>query len=210
MSRSTRRRRDQPPPRLRLLDAAISLVAREGLQHLSHRRVEREAGLTHGSTTYYFRTREAMIREIIDHLAERDRRTMTTVLGSARRPVAAGGGAGAEPVLDQATELLATALEAFLTTAREQTVARFELFLHAAREPSLREELTRWRGLFQRAAEAFLREVGAPASAEDADALVTGVDGVLLAGVCLPGPPSPDGLRRQTRALLERCLPPAP
>ncbi|MGK5533926.1 TetR/AcrR family transcriptional regulator [Streptomyces sp. URMC 129] len=200
MAPSTHHQLARQSPRLLLLDAAITLIAREGLQHLTHRRVEAEAGLTHGSTTYYFRNRETLIRHVITHLAERDQRVVSAALDPTGRPPAAG-----DPVARAAADLTRI-VEAFLTTARDQTVARFELFLHAAREPSLQEELTRWRGLFGRAAEALLGGLGAPDPAESADALVTGIDGLLFAGVCLPGRLTPGRTRQQILALLTRCL----
>ena len=53
---------DQLSPRRRLLvDAAIEVVAAHGLRGLTHRAVDREAGLPEGSCSAYLRTRHAMI-----------------------------------------------------------------------------------------------------------------------------------------------------
>ncbi|WP_103500550.1 TetR/AcrR family transcriptional regulator, partial [Streptomyces sp. SM14] len=180
------------PTRLRLLDAAVTVIARDGLQRLSHRRVEDEAGLKHGATTYHFRTRNALIEQVIAHLADRDRRVMAQVLGGASHPAA--------------PDELARVLEPFLTTAYDQTMARFELFLHAAREPRLQGPLVHWRALFAESAEALLRHLGAPDPAGNAEMLVTGIDGMLFAGLCLPDKLPPQELRRQCEALLDRCM----
>ncbi|NJQ07284.1 TetR/AcrR family transcriptional regulator [Streptomyces lonarensis] len=180
------------PTRLRLLDAAVTVIARDGLQRLSHRRVEDEAGLKHGATTYHFRTRDALIEQVIAHLADRDRQVMGEVLGGAPHP--------------EAPDELARVLRPFLTSARDQTMARFELFLHAAREPALQGHLARWRRLFSESGEALLRHLGAPDPAGAAEMLVTGIDGMLFAGVCLPDRLPPAELRRQCAALLDRCM----
>ncbi|MBW1602237.1 TetR family transcriptional regulator C-terminal domain-containing protein [Streptomyces sp. JJ66] len=186
---------DHRPARTRLLDAAVTVLARDGLRGLSHRRVEQEAGLTHGSTTYYFRTRDTLIRQVIAYLAERDQELVTATLG----PSDAEGPPTAADVV--------RILELLLTSAREQTLARFELFLHAAREPELRGDLVRWRRPFRDAARALLAELGAPEADRAAESLVTGIDGLLFTAVCLPDRMPLDELRRQTERLLARHLP---
>src|SRR5690349_2893472 len=43
-----------------ITDAAIQLVAEQGMRGLTHRAVDRRAGLPEGSTSAYFRTRKAL------------------------------------------------------------------------------------------------------------------------------------------------------
>src|SRR5688572_10321143 len=49
-----------PDRRHALLDAAIEVLAREGARGLTHRAVDGEAGVAEGTTSNYFRTREAL------------------------------------------------------------------------------------------------------------------------------------------------------
>lgn len=54
-----------------LADAAIRVIAHDGLRALTHRAVDREAGLSQGSTSYYASTRAALLAMIASRLAER-------------------------------------------------------------------------------------------------------------------------------------------
>ncbi len=48
-----------------LLDPAIEVVAAEGLRGLTHRAVDARAGLSAGSTSYYYRTRIALLEAVL-------------------------------------------------------------------------------------------------------------------------------------------------
>jgi AcrR family transcriptional regulator len=52
-------------------DAAIAIVAREGLRSLTHRAVDRELSLPAGSASYYARTRRQLIEAMVHRLAGR-------------------------------------------------------------------------------------------------------------------------------------------
>jgi DNA-binding transcriptional regulator YbjK len=53
-----------------IADAAISTLARDGMRGLTHRAVDRAAGLPEGSASYYFRTRQALLQATVERLAE--------------------------------------------------------------------------------------------------------------------------------------------
>jgi AcrR family transcriptional regulator len=54
-----------------LADAAIRVIAQDGMRGLTHRAVDRGAGLPQGSTSYYASTRLALLELIARRLAER-------------------------------------------------------------------------------------------------------------------------------------------
>ena len=58
--------------RAEIADAAISTLARDGMRGLTHRAVDRAAGLPEGSASYYFRTRQALLQATVERLAELD------------------------------------------------------------------------------------------------------------------------------------------
>jgi DNA-binding transcriptional regulator YbjK len=58
-----------PPRRRSILDAALRVIARDGAEALTHRRVAEEAAVPLGSTTYYFASRDEMLREALGHHA---------------------------------------------------------------------------------------------------------------------------------------------
>ncbi len=65
---------DATDRRTRIADAAIAVVAGGGMRALTHRAVDTELGLPAGSTSYYFRTRRALVAAVADRIAETSRR----------------------------------------------------------------------------------------------------------------------------------------
>lgn len=59
-------------PRDRLLDAAIEIAGREGLEAVSYRSVATRAGMTHGMVRHYFGTREGLLSEAFRRAAQED------------------------------------------------------------------------------------------------------------------------------------------
>ncbi|MGW2988430.1 TetR/AcrR family transcriptional regulator [Streptomyces goshikiensis] len=173
-----------PDRRTLIADTAIDLVAAAGLRGLTHRAVDAAAGLPSGSTSYYFRTRTALIGACYQRLAELD-------LGD----VDAHGPPPAEVDRGAAAAALAALLYRWLTTGRARQLARFELSLEAARTPELAPELHR-AGLGARArATAILAALGAERPEEAAELLVGWTEGILydrLAGALARSRPAPD------------------
>ena len=54
-----------------IADAAIEVIARDGLRGLTHRAVDRELGIAIGSTSYYARTRRELLDMVVRRLSER-------------------------------------------------------------------------------------------------------------------------------------------
>ncbi|MFE9841622.1 TetR/AcrR family transcriptional regulator [Streptomyces goshikiensis] len=172
-----------PDRRTLIADTAIDLVAAAGLRGLTHRAVDSAAGLPAGSTSYYFRTRTALIGACYQRLAELD-------LGDVDAD-------GPPPAADRsaAAAALAALLYRWLTTGRARQLARFELSLEAARTPELAPELHR-AGLGARVrATAILAGLGAERPEEAAELLVGWTEGILydrLAGALARSRPAPD------------------
>ncbi|MEV7526265.1 TetR family transcriptional regulator [Streptomyces sp. NPDC091371] len=168
-----------------IADTAIGLVAAAGLRGLTHRAVDGAARLPAGSTSYYFRTRTALIGACYERLAELD-------LGDLD-----GDGPPAAPFSgrDAAAEALAGLLLRWLTVGRERQLARFELSLEAARSPELEADLHRaGQGSRARAA-AILAALGSDRPEEAAELLAAWTDGLLydrLAGALARSRPAPD------------------
>lgn len=156
--------------RTRLLDAALELLGRSGAGSLTVRAAEDAAGLPHGSVRHHFGDRAGMVTALFDHLAERE-----------------GGAVGGTTV---------TALEHWLGPGRTLTLARYELFLMAARDPTLRPPLVRARDRFVAVA---AERVGATA----APALVAALDGLVLDAL-VRGQHDPDRLRAAVSQITDR------
>ncbi|MCB0930123.1 MAG: TetR/AcrR family transcriptional regulator [Mycobacterium sp.] len=130
-----KRRSPNPEERRRVLcDAAIQLLADEGAKGLSHPKVDSFAGLPNGSTSFYFRTRSALLMAAAERLAELD----LVDLMSVAEPANPGSSEGLDFPVDAprlATMVMLSASEPRLS----RTKARFELMLQANRDPELAE-----------------------------------------------------------------------
>jgi DNA-binding transcriptional regulator YbjK len=121
-----------------IADAAISTLARDGMRGLTHRAVDRAAGLPEGSASYYFRTRQALLQATVERLAEltsTDMLSSAAMLDSTTVPPLPGHD------LDTLARVTAGLVESWLTTGRERQLARYELALEATRRPELRQTL---------------------------------------------------------------------
>lgn len=185
-----------PDRRTLIADTAIALVAASGLRGLTHRAVDGAAGLPAGSTSYYFRTRTALIAACYRRLAELNVADGPPVLPADR---------------DEAARALGALLHHWLTAGRARQLARFELSLEAARNPELEPEL-REAGLAVRArGVAVLAALGAREPQEAAELLAAWADGLLydrLAGALAHSRPAPDPaeLTATVRRMLDAVL----
>ena len=111
------------PRRAVIADAAISTIARNGMRGLTHRAVDRAAGLPQGSASYYFRTRQALLQATVERLAEltsADLLVGAAMLDGSAVPASSGHDLNA-------LAAFAAGLEAGPTTGRERLLARYEL-----------------------------------------------------------------------------------
>ena len=164
----------ESPRRRQLLDAALHVLADEGLKGLTHRAVDRRAGLPEGSCSAYLRTRRALQAALAEDVAERllaDVDRLADELAAADEP----DGVGA------AIALLQRWLE-----QRELLVARLELTMAASRDPELAGLLADQRGRLIELVERIMTATGKEHGAARAEALVASYDGVLLAALLKP------------------------
>ena len=69
MSEPKRQKRGEAQ-RIKVLDATLELLAREGPRGVTHRAVAKEAGTSVRATTYYFDSREQLLAEALRHYAD--------------------------------------------------------------------------------------------------------------------------------------------
>ncbi|HEY2502181.1 MAG TPA: TetR family transcriptional regulator C-terminal domain-containing protein [Mycobacterium sp.] len=123
---AAKRRKPNPAERRRdLCDAAIQLLADDGAKGLSHLKVDRKAGVPDGTTSFYFRTRSALLRAVAERLAELDLATLQSVADSA-----VDGG-------DNPSRLSQVVIQAGSEPQLSRTKARYELTMQAARDPAM-------------------------------------------------------------------------
>ena len=168
-------REELSPRRREILSAAMTVLAELGNRGLTHRAVDRRAGLPEGSSSAYFRTRDALIGALGDFVADRlaaDAQALGARLASCP--------GDHERAVSEVSRVFSRWLD-----ESDLLTARLELSVAATRDPALAERFRLWRDdLVEMVREVMsAAEQGSGASAET---LVAALDGVLLASLLLP------------------------
>ncbi len=119
--------------RLQVLEAALQVIDKEGVDAVTHRRVGQKAGLSHGVVGYHFPTREGLIRKAFE-----------AYLGSFqdyRSKI------GWEPTKNmtraQVIDVLASVVKEEITDSSSVRLD-LELALYGSRNPEFADLLTNW------------------------------------------------------------------
>ncbi|MFC5262495.1 TetR/AcrR family transcriptional regulator [Kribbella qitaiheensis] len=183
-----------------IADAAIHLVATRGLRGLTHRAVDAEAGLPPGSTSYYLRTRSALLTACVNRMLTRDL--------TAQPPPGAAGPAPDRAATDaDPVDLLVGMVVDLVRDRPDDLVARYELSLEASRQPELREAIIQGGRQLREGLAGLLAALGiadAEAAAWPAAAMMDGLmyDRVAGAGTTLSPEAFEAAVRRSLKALL--------
>jgi DNA-binding transcriptional regulator YbjK len=139
-ARIQKRRKPNPDQRRReLCDAAIQLLADDGAKGLSHLKVDARAGVPDGTTSFYFRTRSALLRAVAERMAQLDLAALQSVADRAGLDDGASASTLAKLVIESGEE-----------PQLSRTRARYELTMQATRDPAIAATL-------QRATDAFTK-----------------------------------------------------
>jgi DNA-binding transcriptional regulator YbjK len=158
--------------RERLGDAAIEILASAGARGLTHRAVDLQAGEPPGTTSRYFRTRDALLAAA----ATRARDLHFADL-QAEQPD------------------LPSIVRDALGANRSRHLAMFELFLESTRRPALRETLTEIR---RSQIELVAKAQGVTET--EATSLVSAITGLVLIGLTTPSAVGPVEVEQLIRA----------
>jgi hypothetical protein len=156
-------------------DAAIEVIAAEGMRGLTHRAVDRAAGLPLGSTSYYARTRAALLELTIARIIELD-------------------SVDAEPPPGGLAESMAGYVHEAITTGRTRMLARYEFALEATRRPELRAVYDEGGLLIRRRAAEVLAACGSSSPERHATVVVNWMEGTIFDALAGTGSLAPPGL----------------
>lgn len=115
----------------RIAQAAITVIAEQGIEALTHRRVAAVAGVPLGSTTYYFSSLDALIAAALAEAADRSVAQLRE--WDSELPADADLAAA-----------LADFVLASVTEQREHTIAEYNLYGVALHRPDLRKAAADW------------------------------------------------------------------
>lgn len=151
-----------------IADAGLTVLAREGSRGLTHRAVDVAADVPIGTTSNYFRTREALIEGLVDRIGER---LAPTPEDLARRAQVA-------PSRDLFADYIRDIVRR-LTDARDVTLALFELRLESTRRPELAALLGAWQRAGFDADVAFNTSAGLPGGHREIALFHYAIEGLL-------------------------------
>ncbi|MER5224271.1 TetR/AcrR family transcriptional regulator [Streptomyces flaveus] len=156
-----------------LADAAIDVLAETGIRGLTHRAVDRAAHLPVGTTSAYYRTRQALLTALVRRLVALDQAELQAI--------------GEQTPVPRNAEELAAGIAAFIEhrltgDGRRRSLARYACALEGVHHPELREILVPRENAGRQVVRDFLAAQGvADDDAEDRTVtLLTCVDGLVF------------------------------
>ncbi|MER5997690.1 TetR family transcriptional regulator [Nonomuraea angiospora] len=180
-----------PARRQALTDAAIELLASSGAHGLTHRAVEKAAGLPPGTASNYFRSREALLVAAAERIVELHHTDTDRAVG---QPAT---------LVDLLTESLLTAA----TTLRDRYLAIFELQLEAARRPALASALASLQDTAVLVTAGHHDQLGLTIPREKIPALIALYGGTLFTLVSAPpGSVSRDVVQNVVQVMVYGCI----
>ncbi|MFE6924202.1 TetR/AcrR family transcriptional regulator [Nocardia sp. NPDC057663] len=199
--------------RSQIVAGAIDLIATRGIRALTHRAVDTRLDLPAGSTSYYFRTRHALIEAVADGITARSHADFAAAQGEAPAPREPGGQSespawrasgrprgGGEPAGSAADVARDVAgwLEHLLTHRRNDLIARHALIIETLADAGLHARLAGSLFSLDRATELFtaLGAADPAAAAGDFLALLEGLVFDRFAGLRADQPATVEQLAR--------------
>ncbi|NKS17584.1 TetR family transcriptional regulator [Rhodococcus hoagii] len=162
----------RPSRRESICEAALDLAAEGGNHAVTHQAIDRRLSLAKGSTSYYFRTRDALVGAAVRRLTERSRAAFAEAYG------AGVGGVSVEGAAD----LMADQIVLLLTGRRRDVLARYALAVDAADDEELRPALAGCLFSVEKAT-GLLEALGASDPASAAHDLISLLEGLVFDSV---------------------------
>jgi AcrR family transcriptional regulator len=109
-----------------ICEAALDLAAEGGNHRVTHQSIDQRLGIAKGSTSYYYRSRRALVHAAAAHLAQRSAIAFQALLDSP---------------LGSPADLVCAYVDELLGPRRRDALARLALFPETADNPELRHAL---------------------------------------------------------------------
>jgi DNA-binding transcriptional regulator YbjK len=168
---------EQNARRLLLLQTTLRLIADDGIDAVTHRSVAEAANVSLGSTTYWFKSRQEMLREALEHFARLEIETLNEHLDSVL-----GKRLSQRQLVNEFAELLMMQLG----DQRWRTVAQYALLSEAARRPELEAVCREWSEAWELALSGLFESLGSTDPRLEAQMFLAMLDGLLLGQLATP------------------------
>jgi DNA-binding transcriptional regulator YbjK len=163
-----------PERRNQILDAAIDILCDDGVGGLTHRQVDGRAGVPAGTTSNYFRTRQALLEATAARTVDLHWQRVET-LQSAIGPLSR----------DALKALMIRMLEPD-DLMRRFTLARFELFMESTRNQELRPLVKELQAAAVKSATLIIEAAGFTTAPERMDELSRLLNGFVFSNLTMP------------------------
>ena len=180
--------------RKEILDAALRIVAREGIRGVKHRAVAKEANVPLASTTYYFKDIEELISDAFMLFAEKSLQVLDLFYGELHNLVAnyeikeiQRDAEIREKFITALVDMGAGYIKAQVKFRRQDLLAEMAFLLEAVRDERLKPLARDYRGIWYSRLTDFLILTNAPAPKEDAMLIISAVQGLLYEGIINDG-----------------------
>ena len=158
-----------------IVEAALRVIARDGVNAATHRAVAAEAGVALASTTYHFTSKSEIVAEALELAIDR---SIAAVESCTAPPLPATTAA----LADRLVELV----EALCADDQAPLAAQYELLIEAGRSPRLRRLAERWDGAYLGGLGTVVAAAGVAEPDEAARILSDLIEGALLEHVTAP------------------------
>ncbi|MCZ6677383.1 MAG: TetR family transcriptional regulator [Candidatus Poribacteria bacterium] len=175
-----------------ILDTTLRMIAAAGIDSVTHRKVAEAAEIPLGSTTYYFDSREHLIRETFDHY-----------IGMAKALQESIGSKPIKRLGDVVNYLIELTNREFEDEAL--LLAEYEMTLFAARDSQVADLLHEWDSAMIANISKALKTLGAKRPLDAARTVLHLIRGYQLDRLTRHTP-DPGNLRRRIRDVLEAFL----
>jgi DNA-binding transcriptional regulator YbjK len=179
-----------PERRNQILDAAIDILCDDGVGGLTHRQVDTRAGMPAGTTSNYFRTRQALLEATAS-------RTVDLHWQQVEALQAAVG-----PMSRDALRALFIRMLDPDEQFRRWTLARFELFMESTRRKELRPLMLELQAASVKSATLICEAAGFTPTPERMDELSRLLNGFVFSNLTLVPQPG----RQDVAGLVDRLL----
>lgn len=154
-----------------LADAALDVLADEGMRGLTHRAVDRRAGMPPGTTSAYFRTRAALLAGLVTRLVQVDQAELQA-MAEELPPLRTVG--------ELVDGMVVLTRQRLTGEGRRRSLARYACAVESVRDPELREILVPRENAGREAVRLFLAARGVTDVEDRTHTLLTCIDGLVF------------------------------
>ncbi len=176
-----------------ILDAALRIIARDGMSGLSMRSVAAEAKIPLGAMGYYFDGKDDLIATAFQRHTQRETKRVVRTISRLHT----------ELTPDELANRLADFIIDGLTQSREKLIAEYEFLVESTRRPDLERTSTAWQQSLLAQLHAVMTAINSSSPNADARLILAVMAGMEIDNLAAPLNPTRE---RTIRAVVQRLV----